>query len=121
MKDPVDGTANLQGLMPGVAIVADSWYQANTARKALQVTWAEHATSAQTSEGFQAKADSLGKGAYATKLRTDGDVASAVDGHFADLRHERVEIVVWKPIEHELSQRACQLLSGFKITGIAAG
>ena len=73
----VEGTTNLQGLMPGIAIVADSWYQANTARKALQVTWAEHPTSAQTSEMFQAKADSLGKGAYATKLRTDGDVEKA--------------------------------------------
>jgi isoquinoline 1-oxidoreductase subunit beta len=73
----VDGTTNLQGLMPGVAIVADSWWQAESARRKLQVTWAEHATSAQTSEGFQAKADSLGKGAYATKLRTDGDVEKA--------------------------------------------
>ena len=73
----VEGTTNLQGLMPGIAIVADSWYQANTARKALQVTWAEHPTSAQTSESFQAKADSMGKGAYATKLRTDGDVEKA--------------------------------------------
>jgi isoquinoline 1-oxidoreductase beta subunit len=73
----VDGTTNLQGLMPGVAIVADSWWQAESARKKLQVTWAEHATSAQTSEGFQAQADSLGKGAYATKLRTDGDVEKA--------------------------------------------
>jgi isoquinoline 1-oxidoreductase beta subunit len=73
----VEGTANLQGLMPGIAIVADSWYQANTARKALQVTWAEHPTSAQTSESYQAKADSLGKGPYATKLRTDGDVEKA--------------------------------------------
>ena len=73
----VDGTTNLQGLMPGVAIVADSWWQAESARKKLQVTWAEHATSAQTSEGFQAKADSLGKGAYTTKLRTDGDVEKA--------------------------------------------
>jgi isoquinoline 1-oxidoreductase beta subunit len=73
----VEGTTNLQGLMPGIAIVADSWYQANNARKALKVTWAEHPTSAQTSESFQAKADSLGKGSYATKLRTDGDVEKA--------------------------------------------
>jgi isoquinoline 1-oxidoreductase subunit beta len=73
----VEGTTNLAGLMPGIAIVADSWYQANTARKALQVTWAEHPTSAQSSEAFQAKADELGKGAYATKLRTDGDVEKA--------------------------------------------
>jgi isoquinoline 1-oxidoreductase beta subunit len=63
--------------MPGIAIVADSWYQANTARKALQVTWTEHPTSAQSSEAYQAKADELGKGAYATKLRTDGDVEKA--------------------------------------------
>jgi isoquinoline 1-oxidoreductase subunit beta len=73
----VEGTTNLQGLMPGIAIVADSWYQANQARKALKVAWAEHPTSAQSSESFQAKADSLGKGAYATKLRTDGDVEKA--------------------------------------------
>ncbi len=73
----VEGTTNLQGLMPGIAIVADTWYQANQARKALKVVWAEHPTSAQTSESYQAKADSLGKGAYATKLRTDGDVEKA--------------------------------------------
>ena len=73
----VEGTTNLQGLMPGVAVVADSWYQANQARKQLQVTWSEHPTSAQSSEAFQAKADELGKGAYTTKLRTDGDVEKA--------------------------------------------
>jgi isoquinoline 1-oxidoreductase subunit beta len=73
----VDGTANLQGLMPGVAIVADSWWQANSARKQLKVTWASHATSAQGSEGFQLKADELGKGAPATSLRKDGDVDKA--------------------------------------------
>jgi isoquinoline 1-oxidoreductase subunit beta len=73
----VDGTANLQGLMPGVAVVADSWYQANQARKQLQIKWAAHPTSSQSSEAFQAKADELGKGAYATKLRTDGDVDKA--------------------------------------------
>ena len=73
----VEGTTNLQGLMPGVAIVADSWWQAESARKKLNVTWAEHPTSSQTSESYQAKADSMGKGAYATKLRTDGDVEKA--------------------------------------------
>jgi isoquinoline 1-oxidoreductase subunit beta len=73
----VEGTTNLQGLMPGVAIVADSWWQAESARKKLNVTWAEHPTSAQSSEAYQAKADELGKGAYATKLRTDGDVEKA--------------------------------------------
>jgi isoquinoline 1-oxidoreductase subunit beta len=72
-----EGTANLQGLMPGVAIVADSWYQANQARKQLQVKWSAHPTSSQSSEAFQTKADELGKSAYATKLRTDGDVEKA--------------------------------------------
>jgi isoquinoline 1-oxidoreductase beta subunit len=73
----VEGTTNIQGLMPGVAIVADSWWRAQSARKQLKVTWASHPTSAQGSEGFQAKADELGKGAYANKLRTDGNVEAA--------------------------------------------
>jgi len=75
----VDGASpqNLQGLAPGVAIVADSWYQANSARKQLKVTWKSHPTSAQGSEQFQAKADELGKGAPATSLRKDGDVDKA--------------------------------------------
>jgi len=76
----VDGTTNLQGLVPGVAIVADSWWQAQSARKQLKVTWASHPTSSQSTEGFQARADELGKGAYANKLRTDGDVDRALAG-----------------------------------------
>ena len=57
----VEGGTNLQEVLPGVAIVADSWYQANAARKQLQVTWADHPTSAQSSVGFQTKADELSK------------------------------------------------------------
>jgi hypothetical protein len=52
----IDGTTNLQGLMPGVAIVADSWWQANTARDRLRVTWDEGTTAEQSSEGFARQA-----------------------------------------------------------------
>jgi isoquinoline 1-oxidoreductase subunit beta len=76
----VDGGANLQELVGGVAIVADSWWLANSARKQLKVTWASHPTSSQSTEGFQAKADELGKGAYSNKLRADGDVDKAFAG-----------------------------------------
>jgi isoquinoline 1-oxidoreductase beta subunit len=74
----VDGTTNLTGLLPGVAIVADSWYQANAARKQLQVTWESHPTSSQNSVQCKAKADELGKGTYMNVLRKDGDADAAL-------------------------------------------
>jgi isoquinoline 1-oxidoreductase beta subunit len=74
----VEGGTDLTALLPGVAIVADSWWQANEARKRLKVQWSDHPTSAQSSEGFQAKADALGKGAYTQEARKDGDVTAAL-------------------------------------------
>jgi isoquinoline 1-oxidoreductase beta subunit len=76
----IEGGTNLQELVGGVAIVADSWWLANSARKQLKVTWAPHPTSSQSTEGWQAKADELGKGPYSNKLRTDGDVDKAFAG-----------------------------------------
>jgi isoquinoline 1-oxidoreductase beta subunit len=73
---PLGGTA-LEGLVPGVAIVADSWWQARTARRSLKVVWNEGSTATQSSAGFQAEADRLAKQAPQQLLRKDGDPEGA--------------------------------------------
>jgi isoquinoline 1-oxidoreductase subunit beta len=73
----VDGGTSLTGLMPGVAIVADSWWQAKTAREKLQVTWSDHPTATQSSEGFAQQAVALSTQAPQNSLRKDGDVDAA--------------------------------------------
>ncbi len=76
----VEGGENLAGLLPGVAIVADSWWQAQVARRSLRVTWQEHPTAQQSSASFAAKAAELGRGTPQRTLRTDGDPAAALAG-----------------------------------------
>jgi isoquinoline 1-oxidoreductase beta subunit len=68
---------DLNGLLSGVAIVADRWWQAKSAREKLQVKWEEGTTASQSSTGFIEQADALAKEKAQRSLRTDGDVNAA--------------------------------------------
>ncbi|HWZ30494.1 MAG TPA: molybdopterin cofactor-binding domain-containing protein [Bryobacteraceae bacterium] len=73
----IEGTTDLAGLVPGVAIVADSWWQAKSARNKLEVKWDEGPTASQSTEGFQKQADELAKQPFKIQFRKDGDVDQA--------------------------------------------
>lgn len=74
----VEGSADLKGLMPGVAIVATSTWAAFSARKQLKVVWDEGASAQHSWDGFAAQAQALSKQAGQTVLRKDGDAAAAL-------------------------------------------
>ena len=65
-------------LAGGVAIVADTWWQAKTARDALTVTWHEGPTASQSSAGFAAAAEALFAKGPAFTLSRLGDPDAAV-------------------------------------------
>lgn len=72
--------SDLAGLLDGVAIVADRWWQAAQARKQLVVDWDEGATAQQSDAGFAANAKSLAADAPHQVLLADGDYHAAIAG-----------------------------------------
>lgn len=76
----IEGTSNLNGLRPGVAIVATSTWAAIRARRALEVEWDEGGAARHNWADFTAQARAAGKQPGATMLRKDGDVAGALKG-----------------------------------------
>lgn len=63
---------------PGIAVVADTWWQAQAARKRLKVEWDLGPAATQSSEGFRKRAAELLAAPPATLLRQYGDVDGAL-------------------------------------------
>jgi isoquinoline 1-oxidoreductase beta subunit len=71
----VEGNDALEGLLPGVAIVATSWWEAQSARQALSVEWKKR--HADSSAEYERQAAAL-RGQAGETLRADGDVEEAL-------------------------------------------
>src|ERR1039457_1269945 len=68
------------GLESGIAIVAETWWHAQSARKKLQVTWNEGPRADQSSVAYAAKADEMSKQKPQRAIKEDGDVEAALGG-----------------------------------------
>jgi isoquinoline 1-oxidoreductase beta subunit len=74
----VEGGPALNGLLGGVAIVADSWWTARKAREKLVVRWKEGPAAEHGSAGFARLAAELAQQPPHRSLRKDGDVETAL-------------------------------------------
>jgi isoquinoline 1-oxidoreductase beta subunit len=66
------------GLESGIAIVADTWWHAQSARKKLQVQWNEGPRAQYNSVAYAQKAEELSKQAPQREIRKDGDAEAAL-------------------------------------------
>lgn len=74
----VEGGTALDGLLPGVVVIGDSWWQARKGREKLNIVWKDHPTAKQSSAGYDAQALALSKGAPLRTERNDGDVEAGL-------------------------------------------
>jgi isoquinoline 1-oxidoreductase beta subunit len=66
------------GMEPGIAIVAETWWQAQQARKQLNVDWDLGPAVTQSTGGFRKRAEELLQAPPATTVRKYGDVDAAL-------------------------------------------
>ena len=76
----VEGGTDLTSLLGGVAIVADSWWLAESARRKLVVKWNDGPTAAQSSVGFAKRAEELAKEKPGFTVGREGDPETALAG-----------------------------------------
>ncbi len=83
----VAGTVNVTpltpgepGLEPGIAIVGETWWAAQSARKKLNVKWDFGPAATQSSAEFARKAAELAKQPAARTLKKEGDIDNAFGG-----------------------------------------
>lgn len=73
-----EGGTVSSGLLPGIAIVATSWWQAQKAREALVVEWDEGPYATLSSDGLAKTAEALFTQPPTLPLRKDGDADAAL-------------------------------------------
>jgi isoquinoline 1-oxidoreductase subunit beta len=79
-RPAVKGPSLLQdpGLVSGIAILGETWWHAQNARKALKVEWNEGPIASQSSVQYAKNAEDLSKQPPMATLRNDGDVDGAL-------------------------------------------
>ena len=75
-----DATGGVTGLVPGVAILADSTWSAISAKRQLSIKWDEGAHAGDSWAGFASKAKAMAEGSDLKQVRRDGDPEAALAG-----------------------------------------
>ena len=76
----IEGKGNVRELVPGVAIVADSTWNALSARKQLKVVWDEGKVAGESWDAFVTQARQRAAQPGAKQVRKDGDIAAGLTG-----------------------------------------